>query len=336
MSTVRATEVTKIYEQYLEPNIILAVRLDLAYQLYVELNKLTQNEKDHYIDMWKNVECFLLTILNVENVKLIDSLMNERMIYKSADIEYIPNKTPSMCKHFLAPLRVIKKTTGMWRRLALSAMYVDKGKLLTISEEMREEDEDDEIEMLLPSERDKDRVIIANNFFLRRTLDNKFISVDTKDNISHEASGLASFFITIKGEMLLFNRIDEMDDEKRVFSHSSYNNGGIAFFAGEIKIQNGELLAVGSHSGHYKPQLEKLYHCLKYFQEQGIKIKNTLVYSYEHRTQTSLDLQPIKNAKKLSHYTIAFNAYDLLVYFDRKLAEEKIEPKEKTHLSKNK
>lgn len=58
------------------------------------------------------------------------------------------------------------------------------------------------------------------------------------------------------------------------FNHSSCLRGGPCLSAGELKTdQNGNLIEINSHSGHYKPQKEHFLYFLRFLKRNGVDLK---------------------------------------------------------------
>jgi hypothetical protein len=55
-------------------------------------------------------------------------------------------------------------------------------------------------------------------------------------------------------------------------AHSSMNAGSPVVSAGELKIENGKLTAITTHSGHYRPSLFNVYRMLEHLAKNGVDI----------------------------------------------------------------
>lgn len=91
---------------------------------------------------------------------------------------------------------------------------------------------------------------------------------------AHSKLKFGAFTLNLDGELSVFNHLWGLDGIK----HSSMNSGGLVFCAGEFKIDNGKLIALHTHSGHYRPTLYNLYLLLDYFAERGVDVSATKIY----------------------------------------------------------
>ncbi|CEG38187.1 uncharacterized protein PHALS_08274 [Plasmopara halstedii] len=76
------------------------------------------------------------------------------------------------------------------------------------------------------------------------------------------------FVIDLSGSMYLGRK------RKGHFHHSSFVSGAPIFAAGKITIENGIIIAVEPHSGHFKPRLENLEALCSILANQGVAIEN--------------------------------------------------------------
>jgi hypothetical protein len=54
--------------------------------------------------------------------------------------------------------------------------------------------------------------------------------------------------------------------------HSSLTRGGPVIAAGQVLVENGRILAIDRHSGHYRPDSSRLDWVKKYLKERGISL----------------------------------------------------------------
>lgn len=66
--------------------------------------------------------------------------------------------------------------------------------------------------------------------------------------ISHRKKGWVTCIMNTRGEIFASSHVKEGE---RYFCHSSFMNGAPVLFAGEMKIINGNIIAVSNYSGHY-------------------------------------------------------------------------------------
>lgn len=96
----------------------------------------------------------------------------------------------------------------------------------------------------------------------------------TEHNISHEKEGWAMFVINARGE-IFFN------SEDNTFKHSSFMTDGPVLFAGEIKIDNGKVVGISNHSGHYVPLARHMVNALIHLEKKGLDISECKVYTHD-------------------------------------------------------
>ncbi len=98
------------------------------------------------------------------------------------------------------------------------------------------------------------------------TLDSK--GIDTSTYLSHEKNGFAAFVMNSEGKLLLFNHKDGDDGVK----HSSFSQGKPVIAAGELRVEDGKLTHITTHSGHYKPRPEDIGNMLRTLKSQGVDV----------------------------------------------------------------
>jgi hypothetical protein len=132
-----------------------------------------------------------------------------------------------------------------------------------------------QVRMLTPQERRVYRVHIHDGLFKKNGA-----LFDTKTMYSHGKVGFASFVLNLDGELSVFtHRGGERGDDN--LRHSSINAGLPVIAAGEIKIENGILSALTSHSGHYYPSLFNIYRLLEHFSKHSVDISHAKVITFD-------------------------------------------------------
>jgi|GEM_PF-2897960 len=259
--------------------IILAERLDLAFEVYKHCHALLNNKENHDYSRIEKIQqaAFKLmeVILNVEGEEKVLHQMNKRLIKRKWDPEFIPGKRPHLTQ-LPSPYRAVRKSQYQWRRLAELALSHKRGKILAVKPERRARDLEDKIQMLTSQERDKHRVIIQKGKFYERQPDNTYVTCDTWDRVSHRKTAFAAFTLNMKGELSLFDHFDSDDG----FAHSSMNASSPIFISGEIQLVQGELRGLTVYSLHYNPTLANIYELLSYFQAQGVDTSKTTLYTW--------------------------------------------------------
>ncbi|HVY53871.1 MAG TPA: hypothetical protein VHA13_05070, partial [Gammaproteobacteria bacterium] len=151
---------------------------------------------------------------------------------------------------------------------------------------------------LNPAQRDAFRVIIKNGSFYTRSLDNNFIYHDTQNNFSHFGKGFAAFTLNMHGELSVFNHTGG----DLSFYHSSLNAQSAVFFAGEIKITNGKIIEITSHSGHYQPNKESMLQLLHYLKRKNVDLSETIINLYFIDPKTHEAIYKTYNANDFIHH----------------------------------
>jgi hypothetical protein len=173
------------------------------------------------------------------------------------------------------------------KKLAKNASLLQAGKMMAVNAESKKKDIDHKTRMYTSNERAIARVNIHEGKFYNS--EDKLM--DTSKMVSHDKKGLAAFTINDHGELTVFNhyfmRDHDGDSKARgltvdVAAHSSWNSGRAVVGAGEIKIENGKLTALTSHSGHYQPNLKNMYEVLKFFKQSGVNISSKIELQASH------------------------------------------------------
>lgn len=267
-------------------------RLRAVYKIYLHcderintFHKKYKARDDQMIDylMAKNhAMAFLQTVLNVKSEAAIHDMMRQSM-----------QQQLLLVHQDLVPGHEIKSET----KINMSPGY-------------KEGDIEEKIIYLTPSQRDEHRIIIHNGKFKERRADNTFALVDTSIRQSHAKQGLAAYVINFNGEISIFDHLEEK------IAHSSMSQGNPVFAAGEIKIKNGELIALTFHSGHYKPSELNLYNTLKYFQDKGIDISKAEVRLFSESTDIPRLDKKIEGISLAGQYW--YKATDIIEKWDKK------------------
>lgn len=108
---------------------------------------------------------------------------------------------------------------------------------------------------------------------------------------SHGKANFGAFVISLEGRMYVFNHLDKTD---RV-AHSSFVRGAPVLTAGEIRISDGRLMVITTHSGHYRPDKKAMYGTLNYFKSKGVRLRGvTVLFVVDPQVRR---LQPLPNEK---------------------------------------
>lgn len=235
----------------------LAERIDFAWAVYTQLNHKQgspfqqQRSKEYKAAA---VE-FLIYAFNISdtdheaiNQRLIQ-LMDIRKQYRAEHPEMVPGK----------------------------AALVEGDSLLSVNEEKKKKDQEIKTSFLDARQRAEYRLHINEKGLFEQ---NKQL-FDTSDYISHGKRGFAAFTLNAYGELSVFNHYSKRRRNKKgqLLLHSSMHAGRDIVAAGELKIENGKLVAVTTYSGHYKPTLFTMKRFLEYVSSQNVDISGTIVYA---------------------------------------------------------
>ncbi|CAM2904287.1 Uncharacterised protein [Legionella steigerwaltii] len=254
---------------YLEAKGPLAQRIDFAWEIYSN-EKSDEQHKKHALKFL--IYAFDLTETEDINKQLI-SLMEERNKYKDQNPYYIPGKSPKLLSQLIEPaqrnLEDAEKQDSEMRKALQEARA--KKEILSVNKESQEADRKLKIRYLSPEERAKHRIIIRDKRFLQNGE-----PVNTSGMMSHGKRGYAAFTLNANGELYIF----EHNEGANRMAHSSMTAGSPVVAAGEIKIENGTLKAITTHSGHYKPSLFNIHRILEYFSHNNVDISQAIVVTF--------------------------------------------------------
>lgn len=258
---------------YLEQLGTLAQRIDFAWEVYTN----PEADKQHK----KNAEKFLIYAFDIRDTQDVNNqliaLMDDRNLHKSQNPYYIPGKSPKFISQFLNPGERNLEDTADHNEETKQHISMARHQqvILRVNKESQREDVEQKTNLLSPEERAKYRVLIRNKLFLQN---NK--PFDTSNMISHGKRGYASFTLNANGELYLFEHKEGIDK----MAHSSMTAGSPVVAAGEIKIENGVLKAITTHSGHYRPSLFNVHRVLEYFTHNDVDISQAKVVTFEKPT----------------------------------------------------
>ncbi|MCE0724368.1 MULTISPECIES: hypothetical protein [Legionella] len=267
---------------YLEGKGPLAHRIDFAWEIYSDETSNEQNQK-HALKFL--IYAFDLTETEDINEQLI-SLMDDRNKYKEKNPYYIPGKAPKSLSQLLEPaqrnLEDAEKQDAYMRK-ALSEARAKK-EILSINKESQEADRELQIRYLSPEERAKHNIVIRDKRFLQNGE-----PVNTSGMISHGKRGYAAFTLNANGELYIFAHNEGIDH----IAHSSMTAGSPVVAAGEIKIENGVLKAITTHSGHYRPSLFNLYRALEYFSHNKVDISQAVAVTFTNPSLKNVESKAV-------------------------------------------
>lgn len=269
----------------------LASRLDKAYEIY-------KDENAHLMDKELAQE-FIIYALDIKNPEYnlneqIIKAMNLREVIKEKNPDFIPGRSP-LPLDVLDPelLAGISKTSKFKKtdNPTIRSIF-EEGDLLDVITQAKQKDQGGKhgtgkkTVFYEPLERDTFRVDISNGLFQQFGK-----PLSTSKSLSHGKKGFAAFTLDVNGELSVFPHIDH---DKTGVAHSSMNKGKPVVCAGEIKIENGKLLAITTYSGHYRPTLYNIHKLLEYFERRGVDISETKVFSFKDPQVLGISSKPSK------------------------------------------
>lgn len=69
------------------------------------------------------------------------------------------------------------------------------------------------------------------------------------------------------------------------FNHSSFNAGREVICAGNMKINNGQLIMIDNNSGHYQPPLQQLENAIINLRDEQVDLSACLIEAHDYETQ---------------------------------------------------
>lgn len=275
---------------------------------------------------------FLQKILGVTDKDSIDKLMAERAAKRTLNPQYIPGahniENPTNLPGALAqdnPEEAPSKRRARynWRKVSQTALMVKRMSAVAVNKEDRKKDKKTGIKMHTAAERDIYRVIILNGLVQKENYSSRgYKPFSTLKMSSHGKDRLAAFTINLDGEFSVFEHKSKAD---RV-AHSTMNNSRALLFAGEIKIEGGKITLITDHSGHYQPELENVFHLLKYLYRQGVNLDAIAIDLY-----AKLELPEITSVERpdlnFKHHKHVYNAR---MIFETMVNLEKLKALDKT------
>lgn len=252
----------------------LATRLDKAWAAYQDDNKPAE------VSMY--AQSFLIDALDIKfddipedkNLnELLVQMMQQREMLKAVNPDFIPGRSPTSLD--AARIGGLQQTglSGEVADLEIQSAIKNK-ELLDVNKNSKKKDRGEttgkKTIFLTDLEREQYRVAIREGQFVQHRA-----PFSTSDSISHGKKGFSAFTLNVHGELSVFPHIDH---DTTGIAHSSMNRGKPVVSAGEVKIENGKLISITDHSGHYRPTAYSLYRALDYFRKQGVDVSDVKVY----------------------------------------------------------
>lgn len=258
----------------------LATRLDRAWGVYTD-PKASMREKSV-------AQRFLLYVLNIKPWGCINEQlhlkMEKRQRYKAVNPEYIPGLSPKKL-HLVPENMQVQQTTisGTSSEPAIQTLLNNHNMLDVNADDKVGDTVAPVTPMFNQEKRDKYRVILSRGRF-----QSEGASFSTAKYYAHMKAGYGAFTLNAEGELSVFTHYGQKGDP----FHSSMNAGSPVMAAGELKIDNGKLIAINTYSGHYRPHLLQLYHVLEYFADSGIDISSAKIY-LQHSCEDLMPCDPV-------------------------------------------
>ncbi len=204
----------------------------------------------------------------------------------------IKNPTASYAPLHLTKIsKTLQSTKGivseLWKNTADKALALQRGTILSRSEEIRKKDARQGAKMLTPSERKKYECIVSDGLLKK----SDGMRLDTSGYESHSGSGLAACVINTEGEISFFEHKYGYD----LIWHASLNAGKAVLYAGDFEVRDGKLISISQCSGHYKPSLMNMLIALELLKKKGVDISNVELFCID--TMSGLDIE-VKELKR--------------------------------------
>jgi hypothetical protein len=156
------------------------------------------------------------------------------------------------------------------------AMSTHSLDLLTVNEASLAKDRLYKVPYLTDKQRKDYRLIIHKGRFYRDNPKRELFNGENK--LSHGKCGFISFTFNQEKELSVFNHLGSCLGAPRL-CHSSMNGERPIIAAGELEIdQQGRLISLTNHSGHYWPGIESLCHFLNAIEQLGVNLFEVTIY----------------------------------------------------------
>lgn len=284
---------------YLEINGTLAKRIDFAWSVYSGGEQYIEEQKKRALQFL--IYAFDISDTNDVNLQLIQ-LMAQRQRYQAINPEYIPGKSPARIPFDPRTDKMLKTDVHGVSRSDIQNRATADGEILDVHDGSKELDRKKNAIYLTAEERAQYRVHLSKGAFQQNGR-----NFDTSQMIAHEKVGFAAFTLNANGELSVFNH-KLMSDR---IAHSSMNAGFPVVTAGELKIENGVLKAITTHSGHYQPSMFNVHRLLEHLERNGIDISQVKVISGATTKQLDPECKAVKFTEdgRYLYETQAMNLY---------------------------
>ncbi|MFZ4077625.1 MAG: hypothetical protein ACOYKA_06540 [Legionellaceae bacterium] len=290
-----------IYQEHLGT---LGRRIDFAWKIYTDLHEKKEDREKALL--------FLIYAFDIRNTENINdellALMHEKITSGIQNPEYIPRKTP---KHlFFDTKKTDLQHPFTHEEELLIQKTLETKEMLVVNPDSRKEDEKRKTIYLKPEERASYRLNIVDGHFMKNGG-----LFDSSSLISHGKKGFVAYTLNSNGELSVF----EHHDMKDRMAHSSMNAGYPVVAAGELKIEQGELKIITTHSGHYNPSLFNVYRALAYFSHQGMELHSTKVMTFNDPSRAIVSIK--SSARDHQSQLYLTSAIELFKHISLKIKE---------------
>lgn len=272
------------FKKTLYGDLRLSDGIDLAWSVYTN-SRLTKTHREV-------AQQFLIYAFDLKSLKDLNNqlltLMTQRNTHLGVNFEYIPGLAPAHLDLEPRELSPKKIETTVAPNAKLQHL-LDIKEMLDVNETDKKEDNLYNRKRFFSQDRAKHRVHLYQGRFHQQG-----VLFDTSRFIAHGKLGYAAYTLNANGELSVFNHYGVNHEPV----HSTMNAGSPVVSAGELRITNGELIVINTHSGHYEPSLFNAYRALEYFSSKGLNITKTDIYLFQ---------EPRSNGLAIDSLTITLN-----------------------------
>lgn len=123
---------------------------------------------------------------------------------------------------------------------------------------------------------DVERESLRVNMRGGKLYDNNRKPIDTTHAHGHQEQGVADLVMAMDGSFYCYG-VSTSIHKQGMQHHSGILSGQPVLFAGEIGVQNGEIVKITTRSGHYKPEEKQLITFLDVLKDNGVNLKGVIV-----------------------------------------------------------
>jgi hypothetical protein len=225
---------------------------------------------------------FAMAIVDAKNEQDLTQKIALRNRYKNVDSAYMPWHTPagwvdhSSLEEKNSRKSYVRKVVRLEIRNAYGTKFYKH-----VNRTDAYFDAHSNVHYLNRKEREKYRVFPSNQKLMQimNTDDNNLaiINVDTRLNTAHGEQGTGIFVISPRGEIFIGNtRNPDENKQNSGFFHSSFLAGSSTFFAGRIRVNDGNIAFLQNYSGHYRSSYRQSLRAFAFFRRCGLLLNNVV------------------------------------------------------------